>query len=110
MAGLDPPHPAPHPAILRRLIEDSVWLEDWRPDPEIPSGPIYRLCCPHCGTENPGFQVVAATFQTGPFITAGGVIFTPDDTPDTVTVQCRVCQTLVNLSDLREPEPTATSH
>lgn len=103
--GLDPNDPADHPAILRRLLEDPAWLEDWLPEDVEPLA--YRLQCPHCGAENPGIQVVAATFRTGPFVTTGGVVFTPDDHPETVTVQCRACHATMDLSTLKAPVPDA---
>ncbi|WP_020374221.1 hypothetical protein [Sulfobacillus thermosulfidooxidans] len=54
---LDPTQPSNHPAILRALLDDPVWLNTWRSDADSPDRPIYRLRCPHCATENPGYEL-----------------------------------------------------
>lgn len=105
--GLDPTQPATHPVILRRLIEYPEWLAEWLPDTDGPRDPLYRLQCPHCGADNPGFQVIAATFQTGPFLTTNGVRFEPYDTPATVTVRCGACHATCEAAALQLPDSAA---
>lgn len=100
--GLNPLRDADHPAILRHLIEDSDWLNAWLPSDL--DDPPYRLNCPRCQTENPGFRVVACTFTAGPEFTVFGTHLTPNDIPATVRVQCNQCQATFDSAELRRPE------
>lgn len=96
----DPTDPRTHPAILRVLLDDPAWVQNWQPDSDSSNDPLYQLRCPRCQTEQLGFRVLAATFQQGPVVTRHGVLFTPDAIPDTVTIQCMTCQATFALSDL----------
>lgn len=100
--GLNPLSSVDHPAILRHLVEDADWLSEWLPSDldELP----YRLNCPQCQADNPGFRVVACTFAAGPDFTVFGVYLTPDDTPDTVRVQCNRCQATFDSQELERSE------